>query len=60
MRSPDRINGQTTTSTTFATNSVLLKYSAESQADLMGTQIVYDSKVDTRGHLRAASGRRSI
>lgn len=32
-------------------NSVLLKYSraAESQADLMGTQILYDSKLDTRG-----------
>ena len=35
----------------FAVNSVLLKYSrtAESQADLMGTQILYDSKLDTRG-----------
>ena len=35
----------------FALNSVLLKYSraAESQADLMGTQILYDSKLDTRG-----------
>jgi Zn-dependent protease with chaperone function len=35
----------------FAANSVLLKYSrtAESQADLMGTQILYDSKLDTRG-----------
>ena len=35
----------------FAMNSVLLKYSrtAESQADLMGTQILYDSKLDTRG-----------
>jgi beta-barrel assembly-enhancing protease len=35
----------------FATNSVLLKYSrdAERQADLMGTQILYDSGYDTRG-----------
>ena len=35
----------------FAMNSVLLKYSrtAESQADLMGTQILYDSRFDTRG-----------
>jgi len=35
----------------FAVNSVLLKYSrtAESQADTMGTQILYDSKLDTRG-----------
>lgn len=35
----------------FAMNSVMLKYSrsAESQADLMGTQILYDSKLDTRG-----------
>jgi Zn-dependent protease with chaperone function len=35
----------------FALNSVLLKYSrgAESQADLMGTQILYDSNFDTRG-----------
>lgn len=35
----------------FAVDSVLLKYSrsAESQADLMGTQILYDSKLDTRG-----------
>jgi Zn-dependent protease with chaperone function len=35
----------------FAVNSVLLKYSrtAESQADTMSTQILYDSKLDTRG-----------
>jgi len=34
----------------FATNSLLLKYSrtAESQADLMGTQILYDSGYDDR------------
>ena len=35
---------------TFAANSVLLKYSrdAETQADLMGTQILYDSGYDPR------------
>ena len=34
----------------FATNSILLKYSrdAEKQADLMGTQILYDSRYDPR------------
>src|SRR3990170_6708059 len=34
----------------FAVNSVLLKYSrtAESQADIMGTQILYDSGYDPR------------
>ncbi len=34
----------------FATNSLLLKYSrtAESQADMMGTQILYDSGYDAR------------
>jgi hypothetical protein len=35
----------------FAVNSILLKYSrtAESQADIMGTQILYDSGYDPRG-----------
>lgn len=35
----------------FAVDSVLLKYSrgAETQADLMGTQILFDSKLDPRG-----------
>jgi hypothetical protein len=35
----------------FATNSILLKYSrdAERQADLMGTQILYDAGYDPRG-----------
>jgi hypothetical protein len=38
----------------FALNSVLLKYSrtAENQADLMGTQILYDSRYDPRAMLQ--------